>query len=133
MCIRDSQYRCEKKEFIGNFYRDGKGYCTETVKVYDHDFNTFSDGVVIPHGIYDLKHNEGYIILGTSKDTSEFCCDCIKYWWENYGKENYQGANSILITADGGGSNSSRHCATRKLYPGLRINPPFYPFRTSLL
>ena len=55
-----------KKEFLGNFYRDGKVYCTQTVKVYDHDFNTFSDGVVIPHGIYDLKLNEGYITLGTS-------------------------------------------------------------------
>ena len=47
-----------KKEFLGNFYRDGKVYCTQTVKVYDHDFNTFSDGVVIPHGIYNLKRNE---------------------------------------------------------------------------
>ena len=74
-------------------------------KVYDHDFNSFSEGVVIPHGIYDLKRNEGYITLGTSKDTSEFCCDCIKYWWENYGKKNYPNANSILITADSGGSN----------------------------
>ena len=98
-----------KKEFLGNFYRDGKVYCTQTVKVYDHDFNTFSEGVVIPHGIYDLKRNEGYITLGTSKDTSEFCCDCIKDWWENYGKENYPRANSILTLADGGGSNSSRH------------------------
>ncbi len=44
-----------KKEFIGNFYRNGKFYCTETVKVYDHDFRTFSDCVVIPHGIYDVK------------------------------------------------------------------------------
>lgn len=35
-----------------------KFYCTGTVKVYDHDFNTFSNGVVIPHGIYDMKRNE---------------------------------------------------------------------------
>src|SRR5665647_1747402 len=84
-------------------------YCTQTVKVYDHDFNSFSDGVVIPHGIYDLKLNEGYITLGTSKDTSEFCCDCIRDWWENCGKENYSEADSILTLADGGGSNSSRH------------------------
>jgi len=84
-------------------------YCTGPVKVYDHDFNTFSNGVVIPHGIYDVKLNEGYITLGTSKDTSEFCCDCIKYWWENYGKENYPNAYSILAFSDGGVSNSSRH------------------------
>jgi hypothetical protein len=67
-----------KKEVIGSFYRDGKVHCTQTVKVYDHDFNTFSDGVVIPHGIYDLKRNEGYITLGTSKDTSEFVVTALK-------------------------------------------------------
>ncbi|WP_394325951.1 ISAzo13-like element transposase-related protein [Methanosarcina horonobensis] len=55
-----------------------KIYCTKQVKVYDHNFNTFSDGVVIPHEIYDVKLNEGYITLGASKDTNEFCCDCIK-------------------------------------------------------
>lgn len=126
-----------KKEFIGNFYRDGKFYCTETVKVYDHDFSTFSNGVVIPHGIYDVKLNEGYITLGTSKDTSEFCCDCIKEWWENYGKENYLKANSILVLADGGGSNSSRHYIFKedlqKLVNeiGIEIRMAHYPPYTS--
>lgn len=76
--------------------------------MFDHDFSTFANGVVIPHGIYDLKRNEGYITLGTSKDTSEFSCDCIKDWWQNVGKYNYPEATSILILADGGGSNSSR-------------------------
>jgi hypothetical protein len=47
--------------------------------------------------------------LGTSKDTSEFACDCIRDWWENVGKYNYPEATSILILSDGGGSNSSRH------------------------
>ncbi|WP_141241737.1 ISAzo13-like element transposase-related protein [Methanosarcina spelaei] len=36
-----------------------------------HNFSTFPDDIVIPHGIYDVKRNEGYIILETSKDTSE--------------------------------------------------------------
>jgi|GEM_PF-6396556 len=82
------------------------------IKVYDHDFKgkEFSQGVVIiPHGIYDIKRNEGYITLGTSKDTSEFACECIKDWWTKYGKEYYPEAYSILIEADGGGSNSSRY------------------------
>lgn len=79
------------------------------MEVYDHDFNTFSDGVVIPHGIFDVKRNEGYITLGASKDTSEFCCECIKDWWMEYGRYHYPSAKSILALADGGGSNSSRH------------------------
>ncbi len=28
---------CKKKERLGNLYREGKGYCTKAIKVYDHD------------------------------------------------------------------------------------------------
>lgn len=75
----------------------------------DHDFLSSAKGVIIPHGIYDIQRNEGYMTLGTSHDTSEFSCDCLKSWWETYGKQQYRTASSILILADGGGSNSSRH------------------------
>jgi hypothetical protein len=98
-----------KKELMGEFYREGKGYCTKPIKVNDHDFLSSAKGVIIPHGIYDLKRNEGYMTLGMSHDTSEFSCDCIRNWWETYGKYQYPKASSILILADGGGSNSSRH------------------------
>ncbi len=64
---------------------------------------------MIPHGLYDLKHNKAYVNIGVSKDTSEFACDSIRLWWENYGKFQYRYSTSILILADGGGSNSSRH------------------------
>jgi hypothetical protein len=64
---------------------------------------------VIPHGLYDLKYNKAYVNIGVSKDTSEFACDSIRVWWENYGKFQYRYCTSILILADGGGSNSSRH------------------------
>ena len=37
----------KKKEMPGNFYREGKLYTQEVQKVYDHDFNSFSDGVII--------------------------------------------------------------------------------------
>ena len=75
----------------------------------DHDFTSYSEGFIVPHGIYDIQKNEGYITLGTSKDTSEFACECIKDWWNNVGKFDYPDAENILILADGGGSNSSRH------------------------
>ncbi len=127
----------KKKEAIGNFYRDGSVYCTETIKVNDHDFNTFAEGVVIPHGIYDMKRNEGYMTLGTSKDTSEFGCECIKDWWVNHGKINYPLANKILILADGGGSNSSRHYIFKEDLQnlaneiGVEIRIAHYPPYTS--
>jgi hypothetical protein len=100
----------KKKEAIGNFYRDGRIYTQEVIEAYDHDFKDgFSEGTIIPHSIYDLKNNEGYIQLGTSHDTSEFACDSLRYWWENYGRVLYPQATSILVLCDGGGSNSSRH------------------------
>lgn len=99
----------KKKEFLGNFYRDGKLYTTQTLHTYDHDWNSASDGVIIPHGIYDLKLNRGYLHLGLSRDTSEFACDSLRHWWYGYGQYDYPQADSILLLCDGGGSNSSRH------------------------
>jgi len=54
----------KKKELIGNFYRDGYLLTQEQVNVYDHDFKSFSDGTVVPHGIYDLYYNICYLTLG---------------------------------------------------------------------
>ena len=75
---------------------------------FDHDFPSLADGVVIPYGIYDLKYNHGYVVLGTSHDTSEFACESIRQWWWNYGQSLYRHATSLLLLCDGGGSNSSR-------------------------
>jgi hypothetical protein len=99
----------KKKELIGNLYREGKIYTTETIEVLDHDFPTLAEGVAVPHAIYDLARNEAYVSIGTSRDTSEFACDSIRNWWYSFGKIHYPNANSILMLMDGGGSNSSRH------------------------
>jgi hypothetical protein len=95
----------KSREMLGNFFRAGKLFTRETIRVYDHDFVEFAQGVVLPHGIYDLKLNRGYIHLGTSHDTSEFACDCLKDWWERYGHLAYPGAKSLMLLCDGGGSN----------------------------
>ena len=93
---------------IGQLYREGKIYTQEEIQVFDHDWKSLAVGMAIPHGLYDLKLNLGYVQLGTSHDTSQFACDSIRYWWQNYGIVNYPDANSILLLCDGGGSNSSR-------------------------
>jgi hypothetical protein len=64
---------------------------------------------VIPHGIYDLTHNLGFITLGNSRDTAEFACDSLWLWWAHQGQYLYPDAHSLLIFCDGGGSNSPRH------------------------
>ena len=53
--------------------------------------------------------NEGYINLGTSKDTGEFACDSLRNWWNNQGQFDYPDATALLILCDGGGSNDYRH------------------------
>lgn len=80
----------------------------EAIEVFDHDWKSLATGVVIPHGLYDLKLNRGYLHLGTSHDTGEFACDAIRNWWLEHGQYHYPCATSILLLCDGGGSNSSR-------------------------
>ncbi len=57
----------KKKELLGNFYRDGHLYTQKTVRVNDHDFKSSSDGVIIPHALYDLTHKHGYVHLVSSQ------------------------------------------------------------------
>jgi Rhodopirellula transposase DDE domain len=97
----------KKKELLGTFYRDGKVYSRQALLAYDHDFPSYAEGVVIPYGIYDLKRNCGYVSVGTSKDTSEFACDSLAWWWLEHGRRLYAAATSICLLCDGGGSNSA--------------------------
>jgi hypothetical protein len=97
----------KKRELIGNFYRDGSLRTKGTQLTFDHDYPSFAEGVVIPHGLYDPRLNRGYLHLGTSCDTSEFACHCLKDWWRRFGQEQYPGAKSLLLKCDGGGSNSA--------------------------
>lgn len=97
----------KKKELIGNFYRAGRLLTQGVIETFDHDFPSAASGVVIPHGLYDVKHNNGHVNLGTSHDTGEFACDSIGRWWEEKGRALYPRASSILLLCDGGGSNSA--------------------------
>ena len=75
----------KKKELIGNFYRAGHLLTQGVIETFDHDFPSFASGVIIPHGLYDVKRNDGHVNLGTSHDTGEFACDSIERWWEETG------------------------------------------------
>jgi len=99
----------KKKEYIGNFYRPGHLYTREEIQTFDHDFNSFADGIVIPYGIYDIQRNTGYLNLGVSHDTGEFVCDSIRNWWYNQGSLDYPQTTTLLILCDSGGSSNCRH------------------------
>jgi hypothetical protein len=100
---------CKKKERLGNLYSAGKCYCTQSVKVYDHDYQNLSEGKVIPHGIYDLKANKGYMSIGSNYETADFVIDNLLWWWWEYGIHQYPHAKNILLLCDAGGANSYRH------------------------
>ena len=109
----------KKKEMIGNFYRDGQVYCKKSIAVNDHDFNSFSDGIAVPHGIYDIQKNSCYLSIGTNKDTAEFVKDNIDYHWNTSIKNDYPKAKKMLILCDGGGSNSSSHYVVKEQFKQL--------------
>jgi hypothetical protein len=96
------------KERLGKLYRAGRVRSSAPFLAFDHDFPSWADGVVIPHGIYDHLHQRGHINLGLSRDTTEFACDSFAWYWNRIGKQRYPDATSILLVCDGGGSNSSR-------------------------
>ena len=116
----------KKKELIGNFSRIGTAYSTGERHGNDHDFLTAASGQIVPHGIYDVNDNTGYVTLGTSKDTSEFVCDNIHHYWTQFLQYKYTDKDMMLLLCDGGGSNASAHYIVKqdlvKLAKSLNIN-----------
>jgi hypothetical protein len=51
----------KKKEYLGNLYREGHLYTKQEQRTYDHDFTSYAEGIIIPHGIYDVQRNIGYL------------------------------------------------------------------------
>lgn len=95
----------KKREWLGWLDRKGRLFTAQGREVFDHDFPSFSKGVVIPHGMDDLQRNRGYLNLGTRHDTRVFACDRIDPWWTAEGRDAYRQAKELLRRCDGGGSN----------------------------
>jgi len=101
----------KKRELIGPFKNAGRDWHLKgrapAVKVYD--FPNLSEGKALPYGVYDLTENTGWVNVGTDHDTAVFAVASIRQWWATMGQARYRHATRSLITADGGGSNSSRN------------------------
>jgi Rhodopirellula transposase DDE domain len=111
----------KKKELVGEFKNPGEEWQPmgqpETVNV--HDFPDPKLGKAIPYGVYDLASNEGWVSVGIDHDTAEFACASIHRWWNEMGSGRFPRATKLLITADGGGSNSSRNRLWKKSLQAL--------------
>ncbi len=109
---------CKKKELIGNFKNNGAEWQAkgEQTNVNVSDFLSLADGKVIPDGVYDLVHNQGFVNVGIDHETAEFAVASIKRWWQEMGKALYPGKSHLLITADRGGSNGVRNRLWKKKF-----------------
>jgi transposase len=106
----------KKKELLGNYKNGGREWSAKGAHtdVLDHDFMDRGLGKAVPYGVYDIGANEGYVSVGNSADTAEFCMATLQAWWDEVGKVRYPGARALLVTCDGGGSNGAR-CRLFKL------------------
>jgi hypothetical protein len=118
-CVREFQKHdqpvisvdTKKKEKIGNFASGGREWRPkgQPDKRLTHNFeDKKSGGHAIPHGIYDMGRNEGWVTVGVDHDTSAFAVASIRAWWGRMGSRVYPKASDLLITADAGGSNDHR-------------------------
>lgn len=98
----------KKKEWVGNFKNPGRSWRRHSRKVFDHDFPSWAIGRAIPTGIYDIRYNDGYVVVGTAHETPEFEVAAIRRWWLVVGRRRYPAARRLLINVDGGGANDHR-------------------------
>ena len=100
----------KKKELLGNYHNAGRQWRNAKVpqRVQVHDFPGPSVPRAYPYGIYDLGRNTGFVNVGTDHDTGAFAVASIRGWWRAEGRRLYPHARTLLITADGGGSNGYR-------------------------
>ena len=100
----------KKKELLGNYQNAGRQWrmAKSPVKVSGHDFPSPSVPRAYPYGIYDLRHNTGFVNVGTDHDTGAFAVASVRGWWRHEGRRLYPKAQQPLVTADGGGSNGYR-------------------------
>jgi hypothetical protein len=129
----------KKKELIGDFKQPGRQWRPrgDPLKVRVHDFEDPQRGKGIPYGVYDLTSNQGWVSVGIDHDTAQFAVETIRRWWYEMGRSVYPKATDLLVTADAGGSNSSRarlwkvelQALANKL--GLRISVCHFPPGTS--
>ena len=111
----------KKRELVGDFKNAGREWRPQgsPQPVRTHDFQDKELGVAIPYGVYDVTQNEGWVNVGTDRDTSEFAVESIRRWWRRMGSRVYPNAKGLLIMADGGGSNGSRRRLWKLCLQGL--------------
>lgn len=97
----------KKREMVGNFKKPGRRWCRKPTDVNTHDFPPDAEAQAVPYGVYDPVLNRGHVCVGTSANTADLAVDSVRDWWRRQGQRHYADATSLMIEADGGGSNGS--------------------------
>ncbi len=100
----------KKKELVGNYANAGRQWrpVRQAPRVQGHDCPTPEVPRAYPYGIYDVGRNAGVVSVGTDHDTAALAVASLRGWWRAEGRRLYPKANSLLLTADAGGSNGAR-------------------------
>ena len=90
---------------IGPFSRRGRSRGAHAVEATDHDFQP--EHRLVPFGILDVLAGWLTILLGTSRETSDFIVDGLQHWWEDH-QERYAHITQLVINLDNGPELQSR-------------------------
>jgi hypothetical protein len=129
----------KKKEQLGDFRNPGREWHRRghPEEVRAKDFPDKQLGKVVPEGVYDLTHNQGWVSVGIDHDTADFAAESVRRWWREMGQPLYPRATKVLLTADAGGSNGYRSrlwkVALQRLADdlGVRLSVCHFPPGTS--
>jgi len=98
----------KKKEQVGLFKNPGRTWRRVAIDVWDHDFPSWGRGRAIPFGIYDAERHTGFVVVGTSNETSAFVANALSTWWREQGRWCCPKSRHWFVEADCGGGNNAR-------------------------
>lgn len=77
----------KKKELVGRYKNAGRRWQPgrQPEPVNTHDFPDKQFGKAVPHGVYDLAADAGWVSVGADHDTAAFAVATIRRWWQTLG------------------------------------------------
>jgi hypothetical protein len=99
-----------KQEWVGNVKNGGREWQPpgSPTPVRTHDVEEKKLGKVVPYGVYAPTHKAGWVSVGIDHDPAYVATETIRRWWQELGRPVSPKAEALLVTADAGGSHSSR-------------------------
>ena len=100
----------KKKALVGDFASKGQAWQPQGTpeEVGTHDFPDPHLGKAIPYGVYDRTTHHGWVSVGIDHDTAQFATATLRRWWQAMGSQMSPQAETLVVTADSGGSNNRR-------------------------